>query len=395
MGDLIQALRARVDNNARREVEAYASELDDYRTVLADSRLHARTLDFAVHLRHRTLDHARDDRPFPEEDLAALSVAGRDRGEQGVSLRSVRRVLLLHTRYTLLDLHQAAGPDEVPALLRMLSWLGPQGARAGEAYTSGYLAGQKSQLSLAARVRQLAGMLVTGDPLAHGLAGSLGVPVVDHHLVIVLRSPGDRPSPGRELRDDVVAALFDRYRAAVTWPDPRECVALLGARDYDLVQVPEAIQDRALSMARDVMDMVGMPLAVGTAMGAAPALAEAVALARQTSQAAPVESAPRRLNTVADMFVELAVAHVPRADEWLHDLAQKISTGPDLVVTLNSYYQNDMHRLRTAKSLRIHPRTLDYRLRRARDLTGVDPASTHGVRVLSTVVARIRAARAW
>jgi hypothetical protein len=170
MGDLFQALKARVESNARREIEAYASELSDYRMVLSDSRLHAATLDFAVHLRHRTIDNARDRRPFPDDDLAALAAAGRDRGEQGVSLASVRRVLLLHSKYTLMDLHQAAGPGEVPELLHMLAWLGPQGQRAGHAYTTGYLAGQKSVLAVAARVQQLAGMLVTGDPLAPELA---------------------------------------------------------------------------------------------------------------------------------------------------------------------------------------------------------------------------------
>jgi DNA-binding PucR family transcriptional regulator len=64
------------------------------------------------------------------------------------------------------------------------------------------------------------------------------------------------------------------------------------------------------------------------------------------------------------------------------------------VTTLDAYYRSDMNRLLTAASLHIHPRTLDYRLRRVRELTGIEPGSTHGVRVLSTAVARMLAG-AW
>jgi hypothetical protein len=40
--------------------------------------------------------------------------------------------------------------------------------------------------------------------------------------------------------------------------------------------------------------------------------------------------------------------------------------------------------------LRVHPRTLDYRLRRVHELTGIDPHSVHGIRALSTAAARSR-----
>ncbi|NUT26078.1 MAG: helix-turn-helix domain-containing protein, partial [Streptomyces sp.] len=68
--------------------------------------------------------------------------------------------------------------------------------------------------------------------------------------------------------------------------------------------------------------------------------------------------------------------------------------GPDLLLTLDAYYHHDMHRGATATALNVHARTLDYRLRRVRELTGIAPGSTHGVRVLSAVVAR-RLSGAW
>ncbi|MDQ0815345.1 sugar diacid utilization regulator [Streptomyces sp. B3I7] len=53
-----------------------------------------------------------------------------------------------------------------------------------------------------------------------------------------------------------------------------------------------------------------------------------------------------------------------------------------------------MNRRAAAAALDVRPRTLDHRLTRVRRLTGFDPASTRGVRILSTLVAR-RPAGAW
>ncbi|WP_235190787.1 helix-turn-helix domain-containing protein [Amycolatopsis rifamycinica] len=64
------------------------------------------------------------------------------------------------------------------------------------------------------------------------------------------------------------------------------------------------------------------------------------------------------------------------------------------MATLDVYYRGDMNRLAAAVALHIHPRTLDYRLRRVREVTGLDPASTKGIRVLTAAVARLLAG-AW
>ncbi|EFL29198.1 hypothetical protein SSOG_08912 [Streptomyces himastatinicus ATCC 53653] len=69
-------------------------------------------------------------------------------------------------------------------------------------------------------------------------------------------------------------------------------------------------------------------------------------------------------------------------------IARSLARGPELLATLERYYAHDMHRRNTAAALNIHPRTLDYRLQRVRQLTDVDPGSARGVRILSAVVAR-------
>jgi sugar diacid utilization regulator len=109
---------------------------------------------------------------------------------------------------------------------------------------------------------------------------------------------------------------------------------------------------------------------------------------------APVHARPGPVHFRTDLFAELGVAQVPSVDRWLRELACRLAAGPDLVTTLDAFYRNDMGRTRTAAALCIHPRTLDYRLQRVHELTGLDPVSVRGVRILSTAVTRVLAG-AW
>ncbi|MGW4718072.1 PucR family transcriptional regulator, partial [Nocardia sp. NPDC004260] len=52
---------------------------------------------------------------------------------------------------------------------------------------------------------------------------------------------------------------------------------------------------------------------------------------------------------------------------------------PDLLETLRIHIDNDLNRQRTARQLHVHPNTVDYRLRRIAQLTGLDPADARGL----------------
>ncbi|MEU2561114.1 helix-turn-helix domain-containing protein [Streptomyces longispororuber] len=157
----------------------------------------------------------------------------------------------------------------------------------------------------------------------------------------------------------------------------------------------EPVPGLARDLVRDFAGAIGRPCAAGTAAAPLAELAGALARARRISRAAPLRRAPAgpRPHTTADVFVELAVADVPFVDAWLAIVAGRLEPGPDLVVTLDAYYRHDMDRSATAAALNVHPRTLDYRLRRVRELTGLPPGSTRGVRILSAAVTRRLAMR--
>src|SRR5262245_22582391 len=106
-------------------------------------REYAGLLDFAVLLRRRTVELAAHEQPLTDADLAVIASVGHDRGRAGVSLNSHRSVLGLHSTLTVQEIHEAANPSELDALMRVLSWLGPQGSAAQDAYTRGFLEGQR------------------------------------------------------------------------------------------------------------------------------------------------------------------------------------------------------------------------------------------------------------
>lgn len=387
MGELFRLWRQRVAVNARRAVDAYQEELLEYRNLAARPRVRSEMLDFAVFLRQRTVDLAADSAPFSGEDLEFMAAMGRQRSEKGLTLTAQRQVLLLHTRLTLREVYEAAGPNDISATMHTLAWLAPAGLAAQGAYTRGWIEGQERILPTVARVQLLTAMLLADDVGAAELARDLHMTIPDHVLATVIRVAAGSAGPDQSSRNEFAGVLLRAHWMPLSWQDPQEVVALIPSAPGD----QEAAADRGLALAREVAALVGRACAVGTAPGRVRAFGDAVALARQVSMAAPMRAVPRHAYAVTDVFAELGAARLPEVEQWLRAITAQLTSGPDLVATLDAYYQHDMNRLRTAAALCIHPRTLDFRLARVRELTGLKPGSTRGVRVLSTAVARILA----
>lgn len=388
MGDLFIQWRDRVDVNSLRAVDAYMEELPEFRRAATVPRTRAGMLDFAVFLRERTVALAAEDRAFTGDDLDTMVAAGRERGAMGISPASHRHVLLLHTSLTLREVHEVAKPHDIDSLMHALRWLPPQGLAAQAAYSRGFLQRQETQLRLADRVRVLVELLFAGDVMATDLATSLAMTVPARCVVLVVRIPsipGHTDLPWTEIVEDLLA----RYWIPLSWQGSDEFVALVGADG------PVSAADRALAVARDFGQLVGLPCAAAAAESDdADELVDTLAQARQVSQVAPLAARPDTVYYRTDLFAELGVTRVPPVDEWLREVGQRLSAGPQLVSTLDAFYRNKMARTLTAAALRIHPRTLDYRLSRVRELTGLDPVSVRGVRILSTTVTRVLAG-AW
>ncbi len=424
MGSFFTELARQAPANARREVEAYAREIPEFGFLDTNSRARAETLEYALWLRRRTVELSPDNSELSDDDLGCIAAIGEMRAAAGMSLDARQRVLRLHTSLMLREINEATEAQHgvgVDELMRMMSWFAPQGERGIRAYSQGFVTALRHRLPYVEQAALLARSLLNGDPIAAELASALGMELPERCAVTVIRVP-DRPAGDRDLEREI-EALVKTHHAPITWCPGKgnrsgELIALIPLRSATPPASPEpgtagteqphSVPDLASDLASDlapdlVSDLVrdfaqalGRPCAAGTVTSPLSEVADALDLARRISRAAPLRraSARPRPHTVSDVFVELAVADAPFVDAWLHAVARSLRPGPDLLVTLDAYYRHDMHRGATAAALNVHPRTLDYRLRRVRELTGIDPGSTRGVRVFSSVVTR-RLSEAW
>jgi hypothetical protein len=413
MGSLFAELARQAPTNARREVETYTREIAEFGFLDKDPRARAQTLDQAVWLRHRTVELSPHNAELSDSDLEYIASMGELRAGAGMSLDARQQVLRVHTALMLREINEAtevqraAGVDE---LMRIMTWFAPQGERGIGAYRQGFVRVLRRRMPYVEQIALLARSLLNGDPIAAELAEAVDMELPDRYAVTVFRLP-DPPQVDRVLENEI-ETLVKSHRAPIVWgarsgDGSGELIALVPVNSDDARAenvpphtvsdlLPELAPEHVAALARDVAQALGRPCAVGTADAPLPELSDALDRARRISDAAPLRRASARLrpHTLADLFVELAVADVPFVDTWLRALSDRLAAGPDLLVTLDMYYRNDMHRGATATALNVHTRTLDYRLRRVRELTGMDPGSTRGVRALSAAVAR-RQSGAW
>jgi sugar diacid utilization regulator len=137
--------------------------------------------------------------------------------------------------------------------------------------------------------------------------------------------------------------------------------------------------------------------AAGTEVIAGAAIAASMSdVGRAASQAQDVVRLARRLDRgpggylLRDVLLEYQLSRFSDATPELVHLLDPIDRNPDLAHTLETYLGHDLDRRRTAAALHVHPNTLDYRLRRIVELTGLDPSTTRGLQLLAASLAARR-----
>ncbi|HKS47157.1 MAG TPA: helix-turn-helix domain-containing protein [Amycolatopsis sp.] len=105
--------------------------------------------------------------------------------------------------------------------------------------------------------------------------------------------------------------------------------------------------------------------------------------ARDVARIVAASERPPGVYQVDDVLVEYAVLQEPAVASRLVRILAPMTNLPMLLATLKSFVAANGNRSRAAAELKIHRSTLDYRLQRVEQLTGVDPINAAGLQLLS------------
>ncbi|MBF6245776.1 helix-turn-helix domain-containing protein [Nocardia elegans] len=237
--------------------------------------------------------------------------------------------------------------------------------------------------------RALATALLEGRPtsalIRHG-----GIGIADEYWVLaltILRCPDSLPPradsdmatavPLRRVR----AELADRFRGAAL-----DVLSL----DGGTVLVPTALAtDPGLDvLVADLSRVAGVPLAAAVTKAEIAAIPAAADRAHELLDLA-ARLGMSGLHRFDDLALEYQLTRPGPGLDQLSALLDPLDDYPELLGTLRCFIANDQSRKRTANRLHLHPNSVDYRLKRIAQLTGLDVSRSTGLWYLrSALIAR-------
>ncbi len=390
---LYRTVERQVPRLARSMVDAFVAQIPLYAMLPREQLLGEITAITEGNLRvfFRTL---RQGRPPAEEELADIRGSAARRAEERVPLDAVLTAYQLGARIGWRALVAAAGPGDNDALLaaaeRVLTYVQYVTGAVAAAYLEEQQAihGEERDAH-----RALAGALLAGQPPA-ALAARLGVTIAPAYALLALRvgthpdeqghSAGAAIAGRRKLRR--LTGRIEAYADACVLGllDASGGVVLLPATPEGVDEVTGGLP----GLVADLQQVAGAPVLAGVAAArSADELATAAQQARDVLSIAERLGRPPGAYQLADVLLEYQLTRPTEALTALAALLDPLERNPDLLATLRAYLDCDLDRRRTAAALHVHPNTLDYRLRRVVELTGLDPTTTRGLQLFGAALA--------
>jgi hypothetical protein len=235
----------------------------------------------------------------------------------------------------------------------------------------------------AARHRLLDALL-NGEPAADPAARA-GVLLPPCYAVLGL-AVGPHPDEHRDTVDRAVAARrkLRRLRAELQRSARGQVLSRL-TPSGGLVLLPGGSADwaevtRVIAAAGHA---AGAAVTAGAAFAAPAGVGAAAEVAARISEVARAAAHPPGVYRLEDIALEYQLSRPGPARDILATLLDPLLDTPELMLTLRTHLREGSQRQHTAKCLHIHPNTVDYRLHKISELTGLnpgDPADTPRVR---------------
>jgi hypothetical protein len=389
---LYARVAARTPALARRMIDTFLDEIPMYRllpreqldgeiTVICEENLR---VFFATLL---------EDRSPSVDELAEPRASAARRAQERVPLDAVLAAYHVGGRVGWAALVAEARPDETGELVaaadRVLRYIAGVTGAVATAYLEERQSIHGEERDAA---RGLAAALLAGQETA-ALAGRLGVPLAPSYVVLVLELAQNRDERTAGVGGPVAARRkVRRVQERLDAVAGGTVLGLLDAGGGPVLLPADAVPAEGLRrLVQDLQAAAGADVRAAASGPTPPArLPDAVDQARDVLRLAGRLGRPPGLYGLPDVLLEYQLTRPSVALEPLCALLEPLERNPDLLLTLDAYLEQDTDRRRTAAALHVHPNTLDYRLKRIVELTGLDPATTSGLQRLAAAAAARR-----
>jgi hypothetical protein len=375
LADIVR--RVDLEEVTRRMVAVFQSEIPAYST-LPEPILHGAIAEISrrnLGLFFRSLV---DDRPLSAEELTPFRESARQRAAEGLPLEDLLHAYRLGGRLGWEALVAVADEREQGALLPTVARFMEYVDRVSDAVTETYHDERRHLVSdEERRVHELFdGLQHTAplDPRTIELAHEIGFPLEDRYQpfsIAMVEGPGHAHA-------QLAATLRQRGVLAVTNGDR---VSGLLAQDADPAMLQESRSLRAVGPPTPRAELAPMLID----------LRLLIDVARRADREGDLR--------LEEFLPELLLARSPhlaamlegRVFGPLESAAEK--GGADLLTTLEAFLEAALDRRAAAEELHVHPNTLDYRLRRIEELTGLVFADPDAVMLMALAIRRRRLER--
>ncbi|MFF8279110.1 PucR family transcriptional regulator [Streptomyces lateritius] len=131
-------------------------------------------------------------------------------------------------------------------------------------------------------------------------------------------------------------------------------------------------RDRLSQLVVELGRMCGAEVLAAATAAPPEGVADAARLAGEVREVAEASGRGPGLYLLDDVLLEYQLSRPSPARDGLAALLHPLDTRPELLTTLRTFLACGLDRRRAAARLQVHPNTVDYRLRKATDLTGLD-----------------------
>lgn len=330
------------------------------------------------------------------QELAFVRESAARRAEEGIPIDMVLTAYHVGVEVVWEALTPEVRPDDVDDVMTASSLVLRYLALITPAVAAGYLEQSSSIVGDEQSARHaLLSALLEGRAGDEG-SGRAGLAPAPGYLVLAL-AVGPHPDENVEGIDDGVVARrkLRRIRTALDRSSRGQALSSLTV-DGGTVLVPMATAQPSTSdwtaveqLATTLRTAAGADITVGAAAAEPTGVVAAAKVAREVLDVAQRTGRPPGVYQLDDVLLDYQLSQPSAARERLARLLDPVADSAELLGTVQAFLRLGGRR-ETARELHVHPNTVDYRLRRVQDLTGLDATRPGDISTLEAALAARR-----